>query len=270
MGIQFDPNSLGGTFVKDGLDSGVAKYDSNGNYVGQQKIFLAENELKVAENLTGGLVKLKSEGPMTAGSMTFGYESDVTLYKDVPNFFYRVGMNLSTVVSGGRKTATFGGFKFYDARWFYRSVVIPAYFGIKMDVGGTPDKPNFGFYMAPGLHYYKAMWNVKGTINGTLLHAATGGLTRSLPALGDLMDPSAVNEDARFDGSGIGFSFLTGVQARVTDNGFAFIEMEYHGSYDQGTAATKSGGGMAGLSPYPVYPVSVGGTVYRFGYKHEL
>ena len=207
---------------------------------------------------------------MTAGSLMLGFESDVSLYKDVPNFFYRIGVNMTTVISGGRKTASFMGFRFYDERWFYRSLVIPAYFGIKMDVGGTPDKPAFGFYMAPGLHYYRAMWQLKGTINGSALHAATNGLTRSLPVVNKLMDPSAINEDARFDGNGFGFSFLTGIQARVTDNGFAFIELEYHGSYTQGTAGTKSYGGFAALSAYPAYPVTVGGNVYRFGYKHEL
>lgn len=270
LGLQFDPNSLGGTFVKDGLDSGVAKKDANGNYAGQQKIFIAENKLQTLSNITGGVFNYRSNGPMTAGSLTLGFEDDVKSYQDTFGLFYRVGLNMSTVVSGGHKTANFMGYKWYDVRWFYKSMVIPAFFGIKIDVGGTKDKPLFGIYMAPGIHYFRAEWQVKGTIDGAGLEAATGGLSKSLPGAGDAMNPSGYGEDAKFSGSGFGFSFLTGVQARVSDNGFLFIETEYHGSYKQGNAGTKSSGGMAGLSPMPTYPVSVGGTVYRFGYKHEL
>ncbi|MCB1156436.1 MAG: porin OmpL1, partial [Leptospiraceae bacterium] len=224
-GLQFDPNSLGGTFVKDGLDSGVTKKDDYGNYAGVQKIFIAENKLQTLENLTGGMFNYKTNGPMTAGSLTLGFEND--LYDEGKNggFFYRVGLNLSTVVSGGHKTATFMGYKWYDARWFYKSMVIPAFLGIKLDAGPG------SFYMAPGVHWYKAEWQVKGTIDGYGIEQATGGMSKKLPVVGDAMNPSAYNEDAKFDGSGMGFSWLIGVQTKITDSGYAFFELETHSSY---------------------------------------
>ena len=93
-GIQFDPNSLGGTIVKDGLDSSQIKTDANGNYAGVQKAIIPENNLQTLENLTGGLISYKSTGPMTAGSLTLGYEKDV-----MDNFFFRVGANFTTKIS---------------------------------------------------------------------------------------------------------------------------------------------------------------------------
>jgi hypothetical protein len=260
LGIQFDPNSLGGTIVKDGLDSGQAKYAANGNYAGQQSAIIPENKLQTLQNLTGGLISYKSTGPMTAGSLTLGYEKDIG-----DNFFARVGINLSTKISGGRQSATAAGYDWYDVTWFYKSMVVPAYFGIKLNVGQRS-----AIYIAPGLHYYRAEWQLKGRNDGQGLDAVTAGLAKSLPVAADAARPGVLNEDAKFSGHGFGMSWLTGVQTKVTEKGYAFIEVENHFSYKQSNAGAKSSGGIAALAPQPVYPVTVGGTVYRIGYKHEL
>ena len=260
LGVQFDPNSLGGTIVKDGLDSAQVKTDANGNYAGQQKAVIAENQLQTMQNLTGGLISYKSTGPMTAGSLTLGYEKDVG-----DNFFWRAGINLSTKVSGGRTSSTAAGYDWYDVTWYYKSVVIPVYFGIKLNVGSRS-----AFYIAPGLHYYKAEWQLKGRNDGNGLDGVTGGLAKTLPVAGDAARPGVINEDAKFSGNGFGLSWLTGVQTKVTEKGYAFIEVETHFSYTQGNAGTKSSGGISAIAPQPAYPVTVGGNVYRIGYKHEL
>ncbi|HNE08667.1 MAG TPA: porin OmpL1 [Leptospiraceae bacterium] len=260
LGIQFDANSLGGTIVKDGLDSGQIKTDSNGNYAGQQKAVIAENKLQTLENLSGGLISYKSTGPMTAGSLTLGYEKDVG-----DNFFWRAGINFSTKISGGRTSSTASGYDWYDVTWYYKSLVIPVYFGIKLNVGSRS-----AIYVAPGLHYYQAEWQLKGRNDGNGLDAVTGGLARSLPVASDAARPGVINEDTKFSGSGFGMSWLTGVQTKVTEKGYAFIEVENHFSYKQGNGGTKSSGGIAAIAPQPAYPVTVGGTIYRVGYKHEL
>ena len=260
LGIQFDPNSLGGTIVKDGLDSSQIKTDANGNYAGVQKAIIPENNLQTLENLTGGLISYKSTGPMTAGSLTLGYEKDV-----MDNFFFRVGANFTTKISGGRTSATAAGYDWYDVTFHYKSIVVPAYFGIKLNVGQRS-----AFYIAPGLHYYRAEWALKGRNDGNGLDAVTGGLAKTLPVAGDAARPGVIQEDAKFSGAGIGVSWLTGVQTKITENGYAFIEVETHFSYKQGNAGTKSAGGIAAIAPQPAYPVTVGGTVYRVGYKHEL
>jgi hypothetical protein len=260
LGLQFDPNSLGGTIVKDGLASGQGKYDSQGNYQGQQQAIISENKLQTLENLSGGTINYKSTGPMTAGSLALGYEKDVG-----DNFFFRVGLNLTTKVSGGRTTSTFMGYNWYDTTFYYKSIVIPAYFGIKLNVGQRS-----AFYIAPGLHYYQAQWQLKGKNDGQGLDDATGGLAKSLPIASDAARPGVLYEDAKFSGAGIGFSWLTGAQTKISEKGYLFIEVETHFSYKQANAGAKSAGGISALAPQPVYPVTVGGTVYRVGYKHEM
>jgi hypothetical protein len=260
LGIQFDPNSLGGTIAKDGLTSGVAKTDANGNYQGQQKLIIEENRLQALENLSLGTFNYRSNGPMTAGNLTLGVEKDVG-----ENFFVRAGLNVSRRVMGGHQSANFMGYNWYDARWDYKSMVVPVYFGIKLNFGSRGS-----LYVAPGLHAYSAEWNLKGKNDGVGLDAMTGGAARSLPAAGDASRPSVILEDTTFKGHGFGTNFLWGVQTRVTEKGYVFMEVETFFSYTQGNGRTKSLGGAAGLSPTPTYPVSVGGNVYRFGYKHEL
>jgi hypothetical protein len=259
--LLFDPNSLGGTVVKDGLDAGNAKFDANGNYAGQQKVFIPDNTLLVLQNLSGGAFHTKAGGAMTAGGINIGYEKDVG-----DNFFYRVSLGLTTKISGGHTVSSFGGYNWYDVYWNYRSAVIPAYFGIKLNLGSRS-----AFYVAPGLHYYKAAWNVKGTNDGEALDAMTGGtLSRALPGASDALRPGALREDATFDASGIGVGYLIGAHTKITEKGFFFVEVETLISMKQASAGTRSAGGLRALSPYPVYPVSVAGNYYRIGYKHEL
>jgi hypothetical protein len=103
------------------------------------------------QNLTGGLISYKSTGPMTAGSLALGYEKDVG-----DNFFWRAGINLSTKVSGGRTSSTAAGYDWYDVTWYYKSVVVPVYFGIKLNVGSRS-----AFYVAPGLTLLQSRMAIK-------------------------------------------------------------------------------------------------------------
>ena len=259
--LLFDPNALGGTVIKDGLEAGSAKFDAQGNYVGQQQVFIPDNKLMVLQHVTGGAFHVKPGGAMTGGGLKLGYESD---FKD--NLFYRVALNLTTKIAGGHTVASFGGYNWYDVYWNFRSLVIPAYLGIKLNFGKTS-----AFYVAPGLHYFNAMWQVKGTNDGEALDAMTGGtLSRSLPAASDALRPAAIREDTKFSATGLGLGYLVGAHTKITEKGFLFIEVETLISMKQATGATKSNGGQRGLSPYPVYPVSVAGNYYTIGYKHEL
>jgi hypothetical protein len=267
--LHFDPNSLGGTVLKDGLSGGqrYSQRDLDGdgyketNVLANQSAFIPDNKLMTLQAITGGAFQTKAGGPMTGGGLTIGYEKDVG-----DNFFFRVGLNLTTKIAGGHTTSNFGGVNWYDVYWNFRSAVIPAYFGIKLNLG-----KNSAFYVAPGLHYYRAMWNVKGTNDGDFLRDALGSSRAdALPIVADSIRPGARLEDTVFSGSGIGFSYIVGAHTRISDKGFFFAEVETHISGAQQIGATKSSGGLSALSPYPVYPVSVAGNYYRFGYKHEL
>ncbi|MCB1143962.1 MAG: porin OmpL1 [Leptospiraceae bacterium] len=268
--LYFDPNGLGGTVIKDGLSGGtriISKdLDSNGTYETQvlsnQSAFIPDNKLTTLHHLTGGGIHTKAGGPMQGGGLTLGYEKDVG-----ENFFWRVGLNISTKISGGHTTSSIGPYKWYDVYWNFRSAVIPAYFGIKLNFGEKSS-----FYVAPGLHYFRAMWNVKGYNDGDALAAALGSdRMNQLPVIADSVRPGARQEDTVFSAGGVGFNYIIGAHTKVSDKGFIFMEVETLVSGNlTAVGATKSSGGLAALSPYPVYPVSVAGNYYRFGYKLEL
>ncbi len=271
--LNFDPNGLGGTVAKDGLagNSRVVSRDLNGDgtnevYLQDQNLIYPDNKLKTISNVTGGAVHTKTGGPMTGGGLTIGYEKDVG-----DNFFFRVGLSLNTKISGGHSTASIAGYNFYDVTWNFRSAVIPAYYGIKLNLG-----KNSAFYVAPGLHYYNAMWQLKGTVDGQFLTDLLGSSATSviyeLPRTSATGSGGAVrNEDVVFRGHGIGFSYIIGSHTRISEKGFFFAEVETHVSGSlTATGAAKSSGGWAALAPYPAYPVTVAGNYFRFGYKHEL
>jgi hypothetical protein len=260
LGVQFDPNGLGGTILKDGLNSNQPKTDANGNYAGQQQAIIPDNKLQAAETLTGGLINYKSSGPMTLGNLALGYERDVK-----ENFFFRVGINFSTKIMGGHTTSNFLGYNWYDVRWFYKSTVIPVYFGIKINFGSRS-----AFYVGPGVHYYDAEWQLKGKNDGTGLDAMTAGAAKNLPVLGDAARPGVLLEDTKFAARGYGLNWLWGAQTKITNNGYLFFEVETFFSGSMANGQTKSTGGIAALSQRPAYPVLAAGNVYRFGYKHEF
>ncbi len=269
----FDPNGLGGTIAKDGLTGNprVASRDLNGDgtpeiYLQDQNLIYPDNKLKTISNVTGGAVHTKTGGPMTGGGLNLGWEKDVS-----DNFFFRISLNLNTKISGGHSTASIGGYNFYDVYWNFRSAIIPAYFGMKLNFG-----KNSAFYVAPGLHYYNAMWQLKGVVDGQFLSDALGAnasaIIFELPRRSATGSGGAViNEDTVFRGQGVGFSYLIGAHTRISEKGFFFAEVETHVSGSlTSTGSVKSTGGATALAPFPAYPVTVAGNYYRFGYKHEL
>ncbi|TXC36858.1 porin OmpL1, partial [Salmonella enterica] len=64
--------------------------------------------------------------------------------------------------------------------------------------------------------------------------------------------------------------WLIGAQARLTDKGHFFMEAETLYSFQYGVGHTHSLGGIISLAPTPAYPIVLGGTQYRFGYKLEI
>jgi len=272
--LLFDPNGLSGTVIKDGLagNSRVASRDLNGDgvnevYLQDQNLIYPDNKWKTISNVTGGAVHTKLGGGMLGGGINLGYEKDVG-----DNFFFRVSLNLNTKISGGHTTASIGGYNFYDVYWNFRSAIIPAYFGIKLNLG-----KNSAFYIAPGIHYFNAMWQLKGNVDGQFLSDALGrtgldtGLVYELPRRSATGSGGAViQEDTVFRGHGLGFSYLVGAHTRISEKGFFFAELETNISAVQSTGSVKSSGGASALAPFPAYPVSVAGNYYRFGYKHEL
>ncbi|MCE9499386.1 MAG: porin OmpL1 [Leptospira sp.] len=256
-GLQFDLGQLGGTITKDGLDSTQLRTNSAGQVVGPQSAIVAENKLVAVERSTGGAFNVKDNGAMTGGVLSLGVETDVG-----KNFFARVGINYTEKIAGGYTSANYMGYNWYEITWNYRTIIIPAYFGIKLKVG-----EDSAFYIAAGVNYYQGGWGLKGHNDGVGLAAASGGISNSL-GLG--ASPAVLDEDTQFKVKGFGVNWLVGAQTKISDKGSLFFELETILSAKMGIGATHSSGGTAALSMYPAYPIVVGGQIYKIGYKHEL
>ncbi|EMY79576.1 hypothetical protein LEP1GSC060_0436 [Leptospira weilii serovar Ranarum str. ICFT] len=289
FGLQLDLGQLGGTITKDGLDAASfygparstdtcavgagdpaciqnpSKAAGEGNYVGvaPRKAIPAENKLITLDRTTGGLINARTtNGAMVGGNLMVGYESDFGKY-----FFWRVALEYTQKISGGVTKADIAGYNIVDMTWGFSSILVPATVGIKLNV--TEDA---AVYMGAGLNYFNGGWSLNGMNNLKGGHdiLAAAGVNSVANLISDGTDPITTREHVRFRASGIAPNFLIGTQARVTDKGHVFIELETIMSAAYAVGKTQSLGGATNLSPYPAYPIVVGGQIYRFGYKHEL
>ncbi|TGK11217.1 porin OmpL1 [Leptospira stimsonii] len=266
LGMQFDLGQLGGTIEKDGLDAAnyypVTATDGTTG-VATRRAVIPENRLQTLENTTAGMINVKHNGAMTGLVFSAGYERDLG-----KNFFVRVAANYTRKVMGGDTEAKALGFKFYDIVWDYNAVQIPINFGIKASVS-----EDTSVYIGGGFHYFKGGWSLSGSNNSGTLHdglVMLGAPSTIANLVADGTSPSAVWEDVRFSVGGFAPNWLIGAQTRVTDKGFVFMEAETLYSEKLGTGHTQSAGGIVSLAPSPAYPIVLGGTQYRIGYKHEL
>jgi hypothetical protein len=259
FGLHFDPNSLGNTIIKDGLDSGVKG----------RPIIVPDNSLQTLEEAKLAGFGYKSSGPMSAGALTVGYEKDLG-----ENFFWRVGLNLENKISGGHQRGKIMGQQVYESEWTYKAAIVPVYVGIKLNLGEKSS-----LYMGAGLHYYYAQWDLRGTNAFGAIAIANPAVTTFnsvSPSTTSAFNPFGTQvpiwkEHLRFGGSGIGFNWITGMQTKITEKGFLFLEVETFFSYKMAnTGFVKNPGTYFALAANPAYPVSVGGNIYRFGYKHEF
>ncbi|AYV55876.1 porin OmpL1 [Leptospira kmetyi] len=268
LGLQFDLAQMGGTITKDGLDSAnyydVASGGTGGNAnsgVATRRAVIPENRLQTLENTTVGLINVKANGAMSGLVFSAGYEKDFA-----KNFFMRVAVNYTRKYFGGDTEAKALGFKFYDITWDYNAVQIPINVGLKISVS-----EDNALYIGGGVHYFKGGWSLAGSNLSNLVHDAVMPLSPAVAGLiSDGTNPPAIWENARFSVSGIAPNWIIGAQSRITEKGFIYMEAETLFSYKLGSGHTQSAGGILGLSPSPSYPIVLGGTQYRVGYKHEL
>ncbi|PJZ28369.1 porin OmpL1 [Leptospira kmetyi] len=268
LGLQFDLAQMGGTITKDGLDSAnyydVASGGTGGNAnsgVATRRAVIPENRLQTLENTTVGLINVKANGAMSGLVFSAGYEKDFA-----KNFFMRVAVNYTRKYFGGDTEAKALGFKFYDITWDYNAVQIPINVGLKISVS-----EDNAIYIGGGVHYFKGGWSLAGSNLSNLVHDAVMPLSPAVAGLiSDGTNPPAIWENARFSVSGIAPNWIIGAQSRITEKGFIYMEAETLFSYKLGSGHTQSAGGILGLSPSPSYPIVLGGTQYRVGYKHEL
>ncbi|EQA37477.1 hypothetical protein LEP1GSC047_3471 [Leptospira inadai serovar Lyme str. 10] len=269
LGTQFDLGQLGGTITKDGLDASnnfdVAPSSANANAgVSPRRAIIPENRLITLQHTTNGLISAKTSGAMTGGVISVGYEKDFG-----KAFFWRISGNYTRKIMGGDTTAKFAGYEYYNIHWDYNAIQIPVNVGIKLSVS-----EDAAIYIGAGIHYFKGGWSLAGSNHAEDVHqylVTTLGAGNTITNLvADGTSPQANWENTRFSVAGFAPNWLIGAQARLTDKGHFFMEAETLYSFQYGVGHTHSLGGIISLAPTPAYPIVLGGTQYRFGYKLEI
>ncbi len=267
-GLQFDLGDLGSTIATDGLDSSnnYATTDSTQtvNGVLPRKAVIPENRLLTLAHSSNGLISAKTNGGMTGLTLSVGYEKEFG-----KAFFWRINAHYTRKIMGGDTEAKFLGQSFYHMTWDYNAIQIPVNVGIKLAVS-----EDAAIYVGAGVHYFKGGWSLAGNNRLSDVHNAlvSAGVTDTtvLGLVADGTDPSANWENTRFNVSGVAPNWLIGAQARISDKGHVYMESETLFSFKYGIAHPSSEGGIVGLAPSVAYPQVLGGTQYRFGYKHEI
>lgn len=268
LGVQFDLAQLGDTIATDGLDSSgnYATTSTNGQPgVLPRRIVIPENRLLSLQHTTNGLISTRAGGSMTGLVLSAGYERDFG-----KAFFWRINAHYTRKVMGGETKAKALGQTFYDIDWDYNAIQIPFNIGIKLSVS-----EDTSFYVGAGVHYFKGGWTLQGTnqlntVHDVLIQMGASPSDTIVGLLSDGTDPSANWEKTQFNVSGVAPNWLIGAQARISDRGHIYMEAETLYSFKYGIAHPSSQGGAQGLAPSVAYPIVLGGTQYRFGYKHEI
>lgn len=269
LGLQFDLGQLGDTIATDGLDASgnYATTDSKGTTTGvlPRRAIIPENRLLSLQHTTNGLISAKTTGAMTGLVLSLGYEHDFG-----KAFFWRANAHYTRKVMGGDTNAKFLGQSFYDITWDYHAVQVPINVGIKLSVS-----EDAAFYIGAGVHYFNGGWSLAGSnrlndVHDALVAAGVPANSTVVGLVADGTDPSANWEKTTFQVSGVAPNWLIGAQARISDKGHIYMEAETLYSFKYGIGHPRSAGGAQGLAPSVAYPQVLGGTQYRFGYKHEI
>lgn len=291
LGLQDDLGQLTNTIVVDGLNSSasyptyvgrsapfgcgsslVISGQANPCYVegtgGVQKAIISENTLIGLEKNTAGLVRSKTSGGMIGGVLAVFYEGETE-----SGLFYRAGFNYTKKILGGKSESyLFKGspfeIKWYDIEWDYYAWHIPLYFGLKAGIGESAS-----VYGGAGINYATGGWNLGGTNNGDYIGAILGlnqGLQTTVSQSGAIVQLPAYKEAAKFRVAGFGYQFMIGVETKLESGNKLFFEIETIKAGAQGTTPTTSDGGQQALADLAVYPISLSGTNFKFGYKLAL
>lgn len=282
VGLMSDLGNLGKTITVDGLDSAlVGKPAMTGSSLGKgcsaaadqnacyrevpgtrAEVIVPENTLIAYEKLTGGILSADTGGSMTGLvlNLFYEYEWDST--------FGRIGVAYNKKVMGGQTTSSVLGAKWLDITWDYRVVYVPAYFGIKTNMGEKSS-----VYGALGLNYHDGYFRVGGRNMGDIPTQALGipmGATTARDASGNEVGGGLMYENATFNSSGVGFAVLLGVEEKLDNGDKWFIEVNHIFAGGQGTASTQDVGGIRHMTSVPVYPVTLNGTFFTMGYKKAV
>lgn len=259
-GLQFNVGDLGATITKDGLD----------NSKGDQKIIIPENTIDVWAK--SGFVTRTTKGAMHGLIINGFYEKEST------GTFWRVGIDYTRKILGGKTKAQLVGYTIVDQNWDFNSLYIPLLYGIKAGVGETSS-----VYGAIGINYFRGGWSLSGTVDGATpcyigrsLGTATlcsfGPRGTDINSLEGIYQGAIFGEQIVFDVHGIGYNLLVGFETKMQNNNKFYIELEYLVAGGMDNAPIRSFGTATQLAPTGniSYPINLSGMRWKLGIKNPL
>lgn len=254
VGLQFNVGDLGSTITKDGLD----------NRTGDQKIIIPENTIDVWAK--SGFVTRTTKGAMHGLILNGFYE------KESSGTFWRVGIDYTRKILGGKTKAQLAGYTIVDQNWDYYSLYVPLFYGIKAGVGETSS-----VYGAIGINYHRGGWSLSGSVDGATPCQISNLLCSFGPRgptndLNDLYSGAIFGEQIVFDVSGIGYNLLVGFENKMQNNSKFYIELEYLVAGKMDNAPVRSIGTINQLAPTGniSYPINLSGMRWKLGIKNPL
>ncbi|MFN3605497.1 MAG: porin OmpL1 [Leptonema sp. (in: bacteria)] len=280
-GLQFNVGDLGATITKDGLDNGA----------GDQKIIIPENTIDVWAK--SGFVTRTTKSAMHGLILNLFYEKEST------GTFWRVGIDYTRKILGGKTKAQLAGYTLVDQNWDFNSLYIPLLYGIKAGVGESSS-----VYGAIGINYFRGGWSLSGTVDGaTPCYVGLTLGTYNLCSFGPWGDQTTrirvqtsreiglpttavlattpidkfyqgaiFGEQIVFDVHGIGYNLLVGFETKMQNNSKFYIELEYLVAGGMDNAPVRSSGTVNQLAPtgYISYPINLSGMRWKVGIKNPL
>jgi len=268
LGTKFDPNSLGNTIMKDGLERTGSNSD----------VLIAENALTVMKHYHI-IRNLKANGNM----MTLDLAANVR-YDFLNALFIRLGVNTCNVVAGGETSWKFtqlaaaatggnldtGGTM--SQKWNYNSTAIPLTLGVNLPIADG----KYNFYAGLGVTWARSWWSIEVTAPHGGYAVAASGAYAATAAKYLASAPLAllrVQEKLTFRNKGsIGLNFLVGADANIGGPLSLFVEFEnqYVAGMSKAVAVKSHQAVMLLDTATIVYPVVPGGQVLRLGLKYAL
>lgn len=271
LGTKFNPNDLGSTIMKDGLERTGSNND----------VLIAENTLAVMKHYHV-IRDLNANGNM----MTLDLAANVR-YDFLNALFLRLGVNTCNVVAGGETSWKFtqlaaaslvmaggaldtGGTM--SQKWNYNSTAIPLTLGVNLPIADG----KYNFYAGLGVTWARAWWSIEVTAPfGGYAVAASGAYGEAALIYGAAagLALQRVQERLTFRSKGsIGLNFLVGADASIGGPLALFVEFEnqYVAGMSKGIAVKSHQAYMLLNTATIAYPVVAGGQVLRIGLKYAL
>lgn len=268
IGYKIDANRLGETIATDGLDAGApqlvalppAPGDLGEFALLDQSVIVPENTLIVFED-QGVISNLETGGAMVALDIALNVQ-----YTFLDVLFARVGFNYNMKVLGG-KTSWTSEFGDHLQEWGYSAWLIPVTLGVNVPI----QEGKYNVYAGLGVAYGSGGFDIK--LEGPAGYFAQAANAGDVVEGGDAFGRSGeIREEASVRDSGIGLTYLVGVDGEFMENLGMFMEAEtqYVSSMEKTVFFSDDDSAKVFGSDRLAYPAIPGGFIVRLGVKYTF